>query len=209
MLGKDNVAFEVFRDVKHNVLVGCFPPSWPLPYPPKPPSFFCPCNEAILDTMQPFCTEKNVFSCAPKIVREMNQWSISGIFNYYSACCTETMTAAVSFMADYQKPKLHALHPNWQSVFFMIRCPHCEPERWTQSFKSVSAFLHLKGLVFFHGWDDVKRSRKVQNKTWNPNRMWSTTMQSELSGVRRVWGGYFCPVRHRAMIWHFMPISCD
>lgn len=67
--GEDNVVFEVFSDVKDNVFVGCSPlTASALPHA-KP---LCPRNEAILDTIQPFCTEK----CIPlsfKIVKEMNQ----------------------------------------------------------------------------------------------------------------------------------------
>ena len=65
----------------------------------------CPSNEAILVTIQPFCTEKKMYSAELQNVKEMNQWSISGIFNYYSVRCTETMMAAVSLMAVYQTSK--------------------------------------------------------------------------------------------------------
>ena len=68
--GKDNVVFEVFSDVKHNVFMGCFSPLPASALPHTKP--FCPCNEAILDTIQPFCTEKCI-QLSFKIVREMNQ----------------------------------------------------------------------------------------------------------------------------------------
>lgn len=85
---------------------GASPPSLPCPPPSKP---LCPHNEAILDTIQPFCTEKCI-QLSFKIVKEMNQWSISGIFNYYSLRCTETMMAAVSLMAAYQTSEQATLH---------------------------------------------------------------------------------------------------
>lgn len=91
--GKNNMVFWVFSDVKHSVFVGCFSPSLPLPSPTD--KSFYPSNEAMLDSIQPFCTEKCIQLCF-KIVKEMNHWSVSGIFNYYSLCCTGTIMAAMS-----------------------------------------------------------------------------------------------------------------
>lgn len=98
------------------------------PLPPPPPRTasalphhkpFCPCNEAILDTIQPFCTEKCI-QLRPKIVKEMNQWSISGIFNYYSVRCTETMMAAASLMAVYQTCKQAFTSQLWFQFNFQV-----------------------------------------------------------------------------------------
>lgn len=63
------MAFEVFSDVKHNVLVGCFSPSLPMPSPND--ESFWPGNEAMQDRIQPFCTEKCI-QLSFKIVKEMN-----------------------------------------------------------------------------------------------------------------------------------------
>lgn len=61
MAGKDNAVFEVFGDVKHNVFMGRFsPPITASALPHTKP--FCPCNEAILDTIQPRTEKKNAFS---------------------------------------------------------------------------------------------------------------------------------------------------
>lgn len=91
--GRNNAVCEVFSNVKHSAFVGCFSPSLPLPSPTD--KSFCPSNEAIPDRIQPFCTEKCIQLCF-KTVKEMNHWSVSGIFNYYSLCCTGTIMAAMS-----------------------------------------------------------------------------------------------------------------
>lgn len=85
------MAFELFSDVNAQCLRGV------LLSPPSP-------HQALLPlVMRPYwiqynpSTPRKMYSVQLrlKIVKEMNQWSISGIFNYYSARRTETMMAAV------------------------------------------------------------------------------------------------------------------
>lgn len=86
---------------------GASPPSLPLPSPTPSPSAL---------VMRPYwiqyspSAQKKCIQLSFKIVKEMNQWSISGIFNYYSLRCTGTMMAAVSLMAVYQTSKRATLH---------------------------------------------------------------------------------------------------
>lgn len=126
--GKNNVGFEVFSDVKHNVFMGCCSSSLPLPSPTD--ESFCPSNEAIMNRIQPFCTEKCVQLCF-KIVREMNHWSISGIFNYYSLCCTETIMAAMSLCYQLRLHSHHRWDFNSTSYSFLFKLNHYSWECWS------------------------------------------------------------------------------
>lgn len=144
---------------------GASPPSWPLPSPIPSPSALV--MRPYWIQYSPSVQKKKCIQLGSKIVKDMNQWSISGIFNYYSVCCTEKIM--VSWLFIRHLSRTHSLQEDFDTISGFVcpikrtKCPHesRRPER--------TAALHFwRRLSRLETWLEVKRM-KVTKSSVKPN----------------------------------------